>query len=158
MNREELIRYLKDEGIDFEIVEHPAVFTVTEADRLALPHRQAHAKNLFLRDEKRRNYYLVTVREDKMLDLKALRKRLGSKALSFASAGELESILGIRPGSVSALAILNDKEHTVHFCIDSEFMGGLVAAHPMENTATLFLRTDDLIALIRQNGNDVTLL
>ncbi len=93
-----------------------------------------------------------------MLDLKALRKRLGSKALSFASAGELESILGVRPGSVSALAILNDKEHTVHFCIDSEFMGGLVAAHPMENTATLFLRTDDLIALIRQNGNDVTLL
>lgn len=158
MNREELIRYLRDEGIDFEIVEHPAVFTVTEADRLALPHRQAHAKNLFLRDEKRRNYYLVTVREDKMLDLKALRKRLGSKALSFASAGELESILGVRPGSVSALAILNDKEHTVHFCIDSEFMGGLVAAHPMENTATLFLRTDDLIALIRQNGNDVTLL
>ena len=82
-----------------------------------------------------------------MLDLKALRKRLGSKALSFASAGELESILGVRPGSVSALAILNDKEHTVHFCIDSEFMGGLVAAHPMENTATLFLSTDDLIAL-----------
>lgn len=158
MNREELIRYLRDEGIDFEIVEHPAVFTVTEADRLALPHRQAHAKNLFLRDEKRRNYYLVTVREDKMLDLKALRMRLDSKALSFASAGELESILGVRPGSVSALAILNDKEHTVHFCIDSEFMGGLVAAHPMENTATLFLRTDDLIALIRQNGNDVTLL
>lgn len=158
MNREELIRYLRDEGIDFEIVEHPAVFTVTEADRLALPHRQAHAKNLFLRDEKRRNYYLVTVREDKMLDLKALRMRLGSKALSFASAGELESILGVRPGSVSALAILNDKEHTVHFCIDSEFMGGLVAAHPMENTATLFLRMDDLIALIRQNGNDVTLL
>ncbi len=158
MNREELIRYLRDEGIDFEIVEHPAVFTVTEADRLALPHRQAHAKNLFLRDEKRRNYYLATIREDKMLDLKALRKRLGSKALSFASAGELESILGVRPGSVSALAILNDKEHTVHFCIDSEFMGGLVAAHPMENTATLFLRTDDLIALIRQNGNDVTLL
>ena len=158
MNREELIRYLRDEGSDFEIVEHPAVFTVTEADRLALPHRQAHAKNLFLRDEKRRNYYLATIREDKMLDLKALRKRLGSKALSFASAGELESILGVRPGSVSALAILNDKEHTVHFCIDSEFMGGLVAAHPMENTATLFLRTDDLIALIRQNGNDVTLL
>ena len=158
MNREELIRYLRDEGIDFEIVEHPAVFTVTEADRLALPHRQAHAKNLFLRDEKRRNYYLATIREEKMLDLKALRKRLGSKALSFASAGELESILGVRPGSVSALAILNDKEHTVHFCIDSEFMGGLVAAHPMENTATLFLRTDDLIALIRQNGNDVTLL
>lgn len=158
MNREELIRYLRDEGIDFEIVEHPAVFTVTEADRLALPHRQAHAKNLFLRDEKRRNYYLVTVREDKMLDLKALRMRLGSKALSFASAEELERILGVRPGSVSALAILNDGEHAVHFCIDSEFLGGLVAAHPMENTATLFLRTDDLIALIRQNGNDVTLL
>ena len=53
---------------------------------------------------------------------------------------------------------MNDREHAVHFCIDSDFLGGLIAAHPMENTATLFLRTEDLIALIRKNGNYVTLL
>lgn len=53
---------------------------------------------------------------------------------------------------------MNDRELAVHFCLDSEFLDGLIAAHPMENTATLFLRTEDLIALIRKNGNEVTFL
>lgn len=158
MNREETIEYLKKENIDFTIIEHPAVFTVDEADRLNLPHKEAHAKNLFIRDEKKRNYYLITLKEDKVLDLKDLRRRFGTKPLSFASAEDLEKILGIKPGSVSALALLNDREHRVHFFIDSEFQKGLVAAHPMENTATIFLRTEDLITLVRKNGNDVTLL
>ena len=160
MNREETIEYLKKENIDFTIIEHPAAFTVDEADRLNLPHKEAHAKNLFIRDEKKRNYYLITLKEDKVLDLKDLRRRFGTKPLSFASAEDLEKILGIKPGSVSALALLNDREHRVHFFIDSEFQKGLVAAHPMENTATatIFLRTEDLITLVRKNGNDVTLL
>ena len=155
MNKEETIEYLKKENIDFTLIEHPAVFTVEEANRLNLPHKEAHAKNLFIRDEKKRNYYLITLKEDKVLDLKDLRRRFGTKPLSFASA---ERILGVKPGSVSALALLNDREHRVHFFIDSEFQKGLVAAHPMENTATIFLRTEDLITLVRKNGNDVTLL
>ena len=146
MNKEETIGYLKKENIDFTVIEHPAVFTVAQADRLSLPHKEAHAKNLFIRDEKKRNYYLLTIKEDKVLDLKELRTE------------DLEKILGIKPGSVSALALLNDREHRVHFFIDSEFQKGLVAAHPMENTATIFLRTEDLITLVRKNGNDVTLL
>ena len=158
MNREETIEYLKKENIDFTIIEHPAVFTVDEADRLNLPHKEAHAKNLFIRDEKKRNYYLITLKEDKVLDLKDLRRRFGTKPLSFASAEDLEKILGVKPGSVSALALLNDKEHSVQFFIYSEFQGGIVGAHPMENTATVFIRTDDLIYLVRKNGNDVTLL
>ena len=111
MNREETIEYLKKENIDFTLIEHPAVFTVEEADRLTLPHREAHAKNLFIRDEKKRNYYLITLKEDKVLDLKDLRRRFGTKPLSFASAEDLEKILGVQPGSVSALALLNDREH-----------------------------------------------
>lgn len=158
MNRKEIIEYLEKENISFELIEHPAVFTIEEADRLKLPHRKAHAKNLFIRDEKKQNYFLVTIREDKMLDLKQLRRRLGTKPLSFASADDLEKLLGVKPGSVSALALMNDREHAVHFCLDSEFLDGLIAAHPMENTATLFLRTEDLIALIRKNGNEVTFL
>ena len=147
MNKEETIGYLKKENIDFTVIEHPAVFTVAQADRLSLPHKEAHAKNLFIRDEK-----------NKINPLIELRRRFGTKPLSFASSDDLERILGVKPGSVSALALLNDKEHAVHFFIDSEFQGGLVAAHPMENTATVFIRTDDLIYLVRKNGNDVTLL
>ena len=95
MNREETIEYLKKENIDFTIIEHPAVFTVDEADRLNLPHKEAHAKNLFIRDEKKRNYYLITLKEDKVLDLKDLRRRFGTKPLSFASAEDLEKILNL---------------------------------------------------------------
>ena len=125
MNKEETIGYLKKENIDFTVIEHPAVFTVAQADRLSLPHKEAHAKNLFIRDEKKRNYYLLTIKEDKVLDLKELRRRFGTKPLSFASSDDLERILGVKPGSVSALALLNDKEHAVHFFIDSEFQGGI---------------------------------
>ena len=116
MNREETIEYLKKENIDFTIIEHPAVFTVDEADRLNLPHKEAHAKNLFIRDEKKRNYYLITLKEDKVLDLKDLRRRFGTKSLSFASSDDLERILGVKPSSMTrntpsiSSSILNSRE------------------------------------------------
>lgn len=158
MDKQQTLEFLKQKGISFELIEHEAVNTVEQAHRLCLPHKEAHAKNLFLRDEKKKNYYLLTLKEDRMIYLKEFRKAYGTKALSFASADDLMRILHLTPGSVTPLGLLNDEQHIVHFFLDREFLGGLVAAHPMENTATVFLKAEDLVALIRENGNDVTLL
>lgn len=76
------------------------------------------------------------------------------RALSFASADDLLSVMDLMPGSVTPLGILNDVEHRVHFYLDSEFIGNIIGVHPNENTATIWMKADDLLNLIRKYGNE----
>ena len=157
MNKAEIYEFKKNRGIWHEIVEHGAVYNMAEMALIDLPHPEADAKNLFVRDDKKKNYYLITVRGDKRVDLKEFRKNQGTRALSFASAEELMDILGLIPGAVTPLGLLNDGECRVKLFIDSELAGtnGLVGVHPNDNTATVFLKTEDLIKIITEHGNQV---
>ena len=111
MRKTEVYQYLKEQKIDFEVTEQKAVFKMEELNTVELPYPEWDAKNLFVRDDKKRNYYLITVKGDKRVDLKEFRKQHGLRALSFASAEDLRSIMGLEPGSVTPLGILNDSEH-----------------------------------------------
>lgn len=142
-------------GVNYELAEHGAVRTIDELAAMELPHKEAIAKNLFLRDDKKRNYYLVSIHEEKRADLKALRHKLGSRPLSFASGEDLAALLGLEKGSVTPLGILNDRERRVAVCIDAAFSGGLIGVHPNKNTATVFLNTEELVNLLRRHGNPV---
>lgn len=75
-----------------------------------IPYPEADAKNLFVRDDKKRNYYLITVKGDKKVDLKEFRKKNNTRPLRFASENDLMDILGLIPGAVTPLGILNDEE------------------------------------------------
>ena len=98
MNKEETYQYLNDRGVVYEITEHPAVFNMAEvAELTTLPYPEVNAKNLFVRDKKRR-FYMLTVRGDVRADMKAFRKKLGVTGLSFATVEELDSILKLYPG------------------------------------------------------------
>ena len=110
---------------------------------------------MFVRDDKKRNYYLITVKGDKRVDLKEFRKQHGLRALSFASAEDLFAIMRLQPGSVTPLGILNDAEHRVHFYLDSEFAGNKIGVHPNDNTATVWMQANDLMELIQKCGNEV---
>ena len=158
LGKQDIYRLLDAQGIAYEAVEHPAVYTVDEADALRLPHPEAGAKNLFLRDDKHRAYYLLTCREDVRVDLKTLQHQIGSRRLSFASADDLRDMLGLIPGSVTPLGLLNDEARRVRFLLDEAFAGRLISAHPNENTATIFLQTDDLLALLAEHGTPVTIV
>lgn len=155
MNKEEIYLFLKEKGIEFEITEHEAVFNMEELDAVELPYPGRDAKNLFVRDDKKRNYYLITVKGDKRVNLKEFRKKHELRNLSFASEEDLMSIMQLSHGSVSPLGLLNDEESMVHFYIDSDFCNGIIGVHPNENTATVWLKTIDLISLIDKHGNDV---
>lgn len=72
MDKQEIYAFLKEKNLDFEITEHPAVYSMEELAQVALPYPEADAKNLFVRDDKKRNYYLITVKGDKRVDLIAL--------------------------------------------------------------------------------------
>ena len=154
MTKQETYDYLTTYGVDFEVTEHPAVFNMAEVAEIPLPHPEADAKNLFVRDDKKLHYYMITVQGDKRVDLKKFRKQHGLRNLSFASAEDLRSILDLIPGAVTPLGILNDQERRVELYLDAAF-SELIGVHPNDNTATVWIKTDDLIRIITEHGNKV---
>ena len=160
MNKQEVYALLQAKQLHFEITEHPAVYTMAELADVPCPYPDADAKNLFVRDDKKKNFYLITVRGDKRVNLKEFRKANGTRPLSFASAENLMDIMGLIPGAVTPLGILNDTEKKVHFYLDKHFLEepGLVGVHPNDNTATVWLKTEDLIRIIEEHEHDVTLV
>ena len=154
LNKEETYSFLKENNIEFEAVEHKAVFNMDELGDVELPHPEWEAKNLFVRDDKKRNYYLMTVKGAKRVDLKDFRKKHGLRALSFASADDLLEIMKLTPGSVTPLGLLNDSERRVKFYLDAEFEDGMMGVHPNDNTATVYMKADDVLRLIREHGNE----
>ncbi len=156
MNKNETLHYLDQHGIKYEIVEHPAVYNMAEMEKIALPHPEADAKNLFVRDDKKRNYYLLTIKGDKRVNLQQFREENGTRRLSFASPQDLKEKLDLAPGSVTPLGLLNDSGHQISFYLDSYFRQQLrIAVHPNDNTATIWLKPQALIHLIKDLGNPV---
>lgn len=156
MNKQEVYDFLTSRGIEYEVTEHGSVFNMEEMSHVELPHPEADAKNLFVRDDKKRNYYLITVRGDKRVDLKKFREEHSTRQLSFASENDLMSLLGLIPGAVTPFGILNDSEKKVKFFLDEELVNdGLIGVHPNDNTATVWLKTTDLIDIITEHGNEV---
>ena len=157
MNKQEVYDFLRDRGVWHEITEHEAVYNMEELSRIAIPYPEADAKNLFVRDDKKKNYYLITVKDNKRVDLKEFRKQNGTRPLSFASEDDLRAILGLIPGAVTPLGVLNDSEKRVTVFLDEDFLTspGLIGVHPNENTATVWLKTEDLISIVRAHGNEL---
>ena len=157
MNKQQIYDYLQENSIWHEITEHKAVYNMAELAEVPCPYPEADAKNLFVRDDKKQNYYLITVKGEKRVNLKAFRKAQGTRNLSFASAVDLMERLGLIPGAVTPLGVLNDETRSVKVFLDRDFLQepGLVGVHPNDNTATVWLKTEDLIRIIREHGNEV---
>ena len=155
MNRQEIYHYLNSRGIWYEVTEHGAVYNMAELAQVELPYPEADAKNLFVRDDKKKHYYLICVKGDKRVDLKEFKKNYGTQKLSFASAEELKELLNLIPGAVTPLGLLNDGDGRVQFYLDRDFAEGLVGVHPNDNTATVWLRTEDLAELLKEHGHEV---
>ena len=159
MNKQEIYEFLKSENIWYEITEHEAVYNMAELENVALPYPEADAKNLFVRDDKGINYYLITVKGDKRVNLKQFRKAYNTRPLTFASEEDLMSVMGLIPGAVTPLGILNDSECRVKLFLDKEFENEpcLIGVHPNDNTATVWLKTNDLVDIVKNHGNEVVI-
>ena len=160
MNKQETYDYLTKKGVEYEVTEHKAVFNMAELDEVNLPYPECDAKNLFVRDDKKRNYYLITVKGDKRVNLKEFRKQNGTKPLTFASPEDLLAIMGLTPGSVTPLGVLNDTKLKVQAFIDKDFLDEpyIIGVHPNDNTATVWLKAEELIKLMREHGNTVDIV
>lgn len=160
MNKQEILNYVDELNIWHELTEHEAVFTMDEAISVELPYPECDAKNLFIRDDKKRNYYVITVCGAKRVDLKSFKAEHGTRRLSFASAEDLWEMLGVMPGSVSPLGLLNNEACNVKLFLDEEFLTqpGIIGCHPNDNTATIWLKGNDLVSMIREHGNEVEIV
>lgn len=157
MNKPEIYEYLNARGVAHEITEHEAVVSMKELTSVPLPHPDRDAKNLFLLDDKKQKYYLVTVMGDKRVDVKAFRRAHGTRPLNFAPPEAIEKIFKVKPGSVSPFGALNDENREVKVFLDEDFFtgSGLIGVHPNDNTATVWLSAPDLKSLLESHGTSV---
>lgn len=133
--------------INYKEVSHKAVFTVEEAKFIKESIEGVGCKNLFLTDKKN-HYFLLVLEENKRADIKSIAKIAGVSSLSFASDDALFKILGVRPGSVTPLGIIHDRECLVNLFIDRNLCNKKILVHPNVNTKTVSIECSDLIKFI----------
>jgi Ala-tRNA(Pro) deacylase len=154
LGAEALFRRLDTLGIAYRSHTHPPVFTVEEAKALRGSLPGAHVKNLFLCDKKKR-IWLVTALEEREIDLKALRRRIGAQgSLSFGSAELLFEVLGVLPGAVTPFGVVNDRAGLASVVLDKGVLqNGPVNAHPLRNDMTTTVSPEGLLRFLEAENH-----
>ena len=151
---EAVIQRLADLGIEVQVHRHPPVFTVEESQALRGNMPGGHIKNLFLRNKKGDQMWLVVVEETRRMDLKALAPKIGGDKLSFGSPDRLMTYLGVLPGAVTPLALINDKGHKVQPVLDRALLSmDPLHCHPLTNDMTLSIAPSGLLRFIEACGH-----
>ena len=149
----EVLKELDNMGIKYELVEHKPVYTIEDMNNLD-PNIFKGAeicKNLFLRDQKGKRHFLVVLCSEKQADLSKIQETIFSSKLSFASPERLKKYLGLEPGHVSPMGLINDKENKVEVIFDKELTKKeLLAVHPNTNEASLLISFKDLEKFVNE--------
>lgn len=141
----EVLNYLDELKIAYEVVTHPAATTTELADKYIEGVDGVRSKTLFLRDKKKKNFYLVILDDKKSVDMAKLSSLTGEKRLQFASADSLEEKMGLEPGVVSIFGLLNNKDNDIKIYIDKEIINEeRISFHPNVNTKTIFINMNDM--------------
>ena len=90
VNKEDIVKLLNEKNIEFELVEHEAVYTMEDIEKLNIKDKGTEVKNLFLRDEKGKNHFLIVAKEDTKIDMKELKNIINSSKLSFMAASVIQ--------------------------------------------------------------------
>ena len=153
----ELLELFRDKRLEFQIHEHHPLYTVEDSENLRGSIKGFHTKNLFLKNKKD-NFFLFSCEENARVDLKRFSKSIDAKNLSFANENYLEKYLGIKPGSVSPYALLNDIENVVEFYLDEKLVkSDIINYHPLINTSTISIKTKDFINFIIENNKKINI-
>ena len=136
---------LDELGVDYGVVEHEPLYTAEDLNKIKEQAPGLHAKNLFLRNAKGNKYYLIVAEDSKPVNLKEVKKLIGSTNLSFASEDRLMKVLKLVPGSVNPFSLVNDEEKVVELYIEKELLTGeLLNFHPNVNYKTVTISLEGL--------------
>ena len=155
----ELFAFLADLGISVSTVRHPPLYTVADSQSLRGEIPGGHTKNLFLKDKKD-NFFLVSVGEDAVVDLKQIHQIIGAAGrVSFGKPEMLMELLGVTPGAVTVFGLINDIAGRVKVVLDKALMDhAVINAHPLTNEATTSVAAADLIRFVEATGHDAAIL
>ena len=152
----DIYRFFDTHGIAYERHDHPAVFTCEEADRLVPPLPAAKTKNIFICDRKGQRHFLVVVGYEKRVDLRALSEILDARKLRLASPQRLKKYLGLDPGSVTLLGVVNDPNGEVEVIVDEDlWTAETFQCHPLVNTSTVVISRKDIQRIMDITGHRV---
>ncbi len=137
---------LESLSIPFTRVDHDLAMTMEDLHAAEAVLGCAIAKNLFLTNRQQTDFYLLIMPGSKPFKTKYLSAQLGCSRLSFASEEHLTSLLGVKSGSASVLALMNDKSRQVHLVFDKELLAEpQFACHPCINTSSIAFDTEDML-------------
>jgi len=141
-------------NIPFEHHKHAPVFTCGEAYAALANNDAVQTKNIFLRDKRGRRHLLLVTTCEKSVDIKQFAEQADADHLSFASPERLMKYLGVTPGSVTVLGLINDETHAVELYVDREVWNmPRWRCHPLINSETLVLARTDLERLFESTGH-----
>ena len=133
-------------NIAYQRIDHEATMTMEACAAVDEVLEATICKNLLLCNRQCTAFYLLMLPGDKVFKTSALSKQIGSSRLSFASAEYMEEYLDITPGSLSVMGLMNDQDHHVELLMDEDVLKGeYIGCHPCINTASLRLKTADLM-------------
>ena len=154
-----IYEFLESNDIAYERHDHPPVFTCEDVNRLIPNLPGCKTKNLFVCDGKGKAHFLVSVPDEKSVDLKSLGDALGVKRLRFASAHRLHKHLKLEPGAVTLLGVMNDTDGKVSVVVDqSLWESEALQCHPLVNTATLVITLNHLRQFLNCTGHPATVM
>ncbi len=151
----EFIKLFKDSGHDYDLNEHQALFTVEDSNKFRGQIKGSHSKNLFLKNKKNK-FFLISCEEFTEINLKRISKFLCLGNVSFAKEEYLINLLGVKPGSVTPFALLNDTENNIDFYLEEKLYNSkLVNFHPLINTATITMECGTFIEFMIEKDKKI---
>ena len=155
----DLYATLEQLAISYERYDHAAVFTCEEADAAVANHAAVQTKNLFLRDKRGRRHILLITNCEKAVDIRRFAEQADADRLSFGSPERMMKYLGVTPGSVTVLGLINDPDNAVELFVDADVWNAEHwRCHPLVNTATLVLSRADIERFLMHTGHRARVL
>ena len=155
LSPKEFIKLFNDKGFDYDLHKHKALFTVEDSNKFRGDIKGAHSKNLFLKNKKNK-FYLISCEEFTDINLKRISNFLELGNVSFAKEEYLINLLGVKPGSVTPFALLNDIENRVDFYLEEKlYNSNFINFHPLTNTETITLKCTTFIEFMIENNKKI---
>ena len=155
LGSKEFIKLLSEKDYGYDLHKHEPLFTVDDSNKLRGQIKGSHSKNLFLKNKKN-NFFLISCEEFSNINLKKLSKSIGLGNVSFAKEDFLIKLLGIKPGSVTPFALLNDAENKVSFYLEDKLHNSeFINFHPLTNTATITMKCNKFIEFMIENNKKI---
>lgn len=157
-NEEKVYDFLDSLGLHYDTLKHPVAYTIEECNKVRDLIHAPVFKNLFLTNKQQTAFYLLVMPGDKVFKTKYLSAQINSARLSFAGEDFMQAFLGLSPGSVTPLGLMNDTEKKVKLLLDRDLLQYPVfACHPCINSASVVMKLDDLIqTVLPATGHEIT--